>query len=359
MIGKKSPNSNNLYAVDFFCGGGGMSYGIGQSGIDVIAGIDSDVRCKETYEKNHPKSIFINEDIGQIVPEDLIKLIGIKKEDDNAVFIGCSPCQYWSLIKTDKRKSEKTKNLINDFKRFVDFFSPGYVVIENVPGLLKNTKESPLGKFVSFLKEKKYVVSSDIINSNDYGVPQNRKRFLLIASRTKGKISLPEQDTGSKAIVRDFIGIKNGFARIEPGNKDESEFLHTTAELSKTNIRRLRKTPKNGGSRLSWKNDPELQLSAYIGKDDCFSDVYGRLFWNKPAPTITTRFLHTSNGRFAHPEENRGLSIREGATLQTFPFDYQFCSGSQETIARIIGNAVPPKLAEAIGKTLKRHYSNG
>ena len=135
-------------------------------------------------------------------------------------------------------------------------------------------------------------------------------------------------------------------------------FIHTTASLSKKNRMRIKKTHNDGGTRLSWKNDPELQIDAYRGKDNIFKDVYGRMFWDKPAPTITTRFNSFSNGRFGHPEEPRAISLREGATLQTFPKTYIFKSPNQASIARLIGNAVPPELAKRIGTTIIRSYNN-
>jgi DNA (cytosine-5)-methyltransferase 1 len=134
--------------------------------------------------------------------------------------------------------------------------------------------------------------------------------------------------------------------------------MHTTAFLSDKNKKRIRKTPKDGGTRLSWKDHSELQIDAYRCKDNIFRDVYGRMFWNKPAPTITTRFNSLSNGRFGHPEEDRALSLREGATLQTFPKTYRF-RGKQESInARLIGNAVPPDLAKRIGNKIKENWEN-
>ena len=127
------------------------------------------------------------------------------------------------------------------------------------------------------------------------------------------------------------------------------------ARLSELNLKRVIKTPQNGGTRIAWANDSELQLECYKNHDGHY-DVYGRLFWDKPSSTITTRFIYTSTGRYSHPEQNRGLSLREGATLQSFPMNYVFHSNNQGAIATMIGNAVPPKLAKAIGKSLKQHW---
>ncbi|MBL7960027.1 DNA cytosine methyltransferase [bacterium] len=338
-----------LSAIDFFCGAGGMTCGMRKAGIDVIAGIDIDPECKETYEANNTGTTFIEKDITIFSPEELKAITKIKKHDDNLVFIGCSPCQYWTHINTDRSKGSKSKNLLADFQRFVDYFKPGYIVIENVPGILNRVDESPLPHFIKFLNENLYVVEHRIINTHQYGVPQKRRRFLLIASRVKKKIKWPKARKEDLPVVRDFIGPKNGFKKIPAGYTDPTNFLHSVSVLSEKNLMRIRQTPHNGGTRLAWKNDSELQIDAYKGKDKMFSDIYGRMFWDKPAPTITTKFYSISNGRFGHPDENRGLSLREGATLQTFPRKYVFKGPSKTSIARQIGNAVPPELAKRIG----------
>jgi len=346
-----------LKAVDFFCSIGGMTYGFREAGIDVIAGIDIDNSCKETYEFNNPGSKFIQADVMDLSFEDLKKQTGIKENDDNLVFIGCSPCQFWSIINTVKTKSEKTKNLLTDFQRFVEHFKPGYVVVENVPGILKKAEQSGLNNFIRMLEEGgKYKVDKGIINANHHGVPQNRRRFTLIASRIKKDISLPETKKENKNIVKNFIGVWNGFPKIKAGHVDKTKLKHTAAALSDNNINRIKLTPKNGGTREAWGKDTNLQIDAYRGKDQSFRNVYGRISWDKPAPTITTRFNSLSNGRFGHPEENRALSLREGATLQTFPKSYDFKEKSSGRIARQIGNAVPPELAKVIAKQLIQIY---
>ena len=344
-----------LKAIDFFCGAGGMTYGLSQAGIKVIAGIDFDIDCRETYEKNNQGSVFIQSDISQLKPIKLQKQLKLKRKDNELIFIGCCPCQYWSIINTDKTKAKKSKSLLKNFQEFVEYFLPGYIAVENVPGIMKNKNETILPDFLSFLEKNKYRFKKDIINMNDFGVPQKRKRFSLIASRLSDEILFPTP-TKEKPTVEQIIGVKNGFYKIPAGHKDSSDFLHSTMNLSDKNIERLKKTPKNGGNRLAWKDIPELQLNAYKGKDNYFRDVYGRMSWDTPAPTITTKFYSLSNGRFGHPDENRSLSLREGAALQTFPNDYQFLAGSLQKNAMLIGNAVPPEFARKIGETIIQHY---
>jgi DNA (cytosine-5)-methyltransferase 1 len=208
------------------------------------------------------------------------------------------------------------------------------------------------------LDSESYVYDHGIINSNHYGVPQNRKRYLLNATWLSDTIQLPEAEYDRSQTVRNYIGVHNGFPSVEDGHKDKTDFIHTTAFLSDKNKKRIRKTPKDGGTRLSWKDDPELQIDAYRCKDNIFRDVYGRMFWNKPAPTITTRFNSLSNGRFGHPEEPRAISLREGAILQTFSKTHVFKGSNEAAIAKLIGNAVPPELAKRIGITIIRSWEN-
>ena len=351
------PANTKLKAIDFFCSGGGMSFGLQQAGVDVIAGIDFDPDCKETYEANIKGAKYILADVEKLKEKDLSKQIDIKKNDDSLILVGCSPCQYWTIIRTDKNKSQKSKNLLHEFHRFVKYYNPGYVVVENVPGILNKHKESGLDKFVKALEKQGYVVHKEIVNLNKYGVPETRKRFSLIANRVTSKEIFPKP-SNSCPTVADFIGKKNGFAKVSAGHKDNTDFMHSVAGLSDTNIKRLNLTPKNGGTRHAWANT-DLQIDAYKkkGRNISFNDTYGRMSWDKPAPTITTKFFSISNGRFAHPEENRAISLREGATLQTFPKTYKFIGNSTAKIARMIGNAVPPLFAKQIGKTIiKNHY---
>jgi DNA (cytosine-5)-methyltransferase 1 len=339
--------------VDFFCGAGGMSYGLAKSGIKVLAGIDLDVSCRKTYERNNRGTKFIHEDVASLSTKALCRKLRISRYDDRLIFAACSPCQFWSKVNTDKRKSRSSAFLLEEFLRFINWIRPGFVVVENVPGLLSKKRLSLLPQFKKFLRARKYAFAHAVVNSNDYGVPQNRRRYLLIATRLTQRVDLPPT-TKKRFVVRDFLGRNNGFSTIEAGHQDSTQFLHTAASLSTENLKRIRRTPVNGGTRQSWRSDPKLQIPAYKQKDEIFRDVYARMFWDRPAPTITTRFNSFSNGRFGHPEEHRAISLREGATLQTFPKRYIFAGTNQGAIARQIGNAVPPALAKRIGHHLLR-----
>lgn len=341
-----------MKAVDFFCGAGGVTCGFKQAGIDVVVGIDIDAICKDTYEKNNTGAEFLEADISDLAKDKLETNYQISKNDDDLIFIGCSPCQYFTNLKTDKTKSETSRMLLEDFREFVDYYKPGYLFVENVPGIEKK-EESPLKDFKKYLAKNGYVFADKVINAKYLGVPQNRRRYILVATRVKDSISLPKENKNKDEIatLREAIGNTKKFPVVEAGHTDESDFQHSVAALSDLNLKRLKNTPKDGGTRLSWANDEELQLECYKDHNG-HTDVYGRMSWDKPSPAITTKFRYTSTGRYSHPEQNRAISLREGATLQSFPLSYVFHSQSQNEIARMIGNAVPPKLAKEVAKSL-------
>lgn len=336
-----------------------MSYGLQTAGIKILAGIDNDYSCKETYETNITGAKFVNHDVSNLEANALGNILDINKNDNNLIFAGCSPCQYWSKVRTNKTKSLKGAFLLKNFERFISYFRPGFIIVENVPGLALNKKHSILSDFIKFLESEGYAYDDGVINAIDFGVPQKRKRYLLIASRLTNKISLPAPEHNPNLIVENYIGVTNGFNKIIAGHKDDSDFQHSAANLSDENLKRIQLTPKSGGDRSSWKNDKDLQIPAYQGKDDIFRDVYARMYWDRPAPTITTRFNSFSNGRFGHPDEDRAISIREGATLQTFPKDFIFKGSNMASLARQIGNAVPPEIARRIGTHIIDIAQNG
>lgn len=351
-------SNKRIKAVDFFCSGGGMSWGMKQAGIDVIAGIDFDNNCKETYEENIKDAEFIHADVFELKESELAKKLNLQRNDDNLLLIGCSPCQFWSRIPTSKVKSEKSKDLLIEFRRFAEYFTPGYIVVENVPGVHRRKEESGLNDFISWLEQNNYTVHASIHEVSNYGVPQHRKRFTLIANRITDVVIEPQKYKGSKITVRDVLGEQNGFPKVQHGYKDTTDFLHTVSKLSDTSLKRLAVTPKDGGDRMAYVNNQELAPPCHYKKLDGFKDIYGRMWWDRPSPTITTKFFSVSNGRFSHPDEDRAISLREGATLQSFPKSYKFTGSSTANIARMIGNAVPPKYATAIGNAIIQNHKD-
>ena len=339
--------------VDFFCGGGGMSVGMHKAGIQVVAAVDSDPACQSTYEANHPGAKFLLKDIKKYPVESLAVDARIKPNDRSLIFIACAPCQYWSIILAKdvarKKKSSKSRNLLRDFLRFLKYYKPGYVVIENVRGIRRNPGVSGLAEVKEFFDDNGYRYADDVLSVADYGVPQTRQRYVLIATRNKGGIALPDPRKGDRRTVRDTIG---DLPKIVAGETAASDPLHRSSNLSDVNIARLKLT-REGGTRARWANDDGLLIDAYRGKStEFFRDNYGRMSWDKPAPTITTRFFSLGCGKFGHPKQHRCISLREGALLQTFPKGYKFKTTTLSETARIIGNAVPPKFAQALAKQI-------
>ena len=346
-----------LKCVDFFCGGGGMSWGLSKAGIRVLGALDNDPECRATYEANHDGK-FIQADITQTDESILESELGIRKNDDALLFVGCSPCQYWSVItgKTDsklKQKARGSRNLLHDFLRFVRHYRPGYVLVENVRGILRNPQDSGLNGLLNFFDRNGYCWKHGILDASLCNVPQTRRRYVLVASRVLSDIYLP---TEGKTISRVWNRIGK-LPAIKAGEICRKDPLHRAPSLGEKNLARLRMTPE-GGLRDHWAKS-NLIIPAYKGKGvSFFRENYGRMAWDSPAPTITTKFFALGCGRFGHPEQHRAISLREGAMLQTFPKSYKFKTKSFQATARLIGNAVPPALAKRIGKSLIEQAAN-
>lgn len=241
-----------LRAVDFFCGAGGMSYGLSQAGIRVLGGVDNAADCQLTYETNIPGAKYVHRDVTSLSSAELARQFDIRRNDPNLLFTGCSPCQFWSKIRTDKTKSVQTAFLLSQFQRFIRYFRPGWVVIENVPGLYRRKDNAILRDFIAFLTNRGYNFKDGIVNAAHFGVPQNRLRYVMIASRVVEVKPLSPTHRASPLTVADFIGVENGFQTISHGHIDRTPFRHTTAALSDLNLRRIAKTPLSGGDRSAW-----------------------------------------------------------------------------------------------------------
>ena len=337
----KNSNFRRVLAVDIFCGVGGLTYGLGLSGISVKAGFDINPACQYIYEANNRESKFIPADVRRIRFSDIAPYY---EDADVTVMVGCAPCQPFSAH-TRKARSSQTDDcsLVREFARLVKEGTPDLVSMENVPGLAKHES---FDEFLAILSGLGYKCDYDVLSCANYGVPQRRKRLVLLASRL-GKISLPEP-TGEKTTVAEFI---RGLPAIEDGQSLLDDPAHVTLPLSEKNRRRIRQS-KPGGS---WKDWDENLVSRCHHKA-YYPAPYGRMRWDAPAPTITTQFCYYSTGRFGHPEQQRTISIREAALLQTFPSEYELAKKGEPLVihemARHIGNAVPVKLAQAIGESI-------
>lgn len=339
-----------MLAIDFFCGAGGLTKGLQLSGINVIAGIDLSENCRETFSHNCFPARYINEDIRKVDVEVLRALApAVFENPSNVLFAGCAPCQSFSK----QRRSVKTRpdaTILGQFGRLVEAFQPGQVLVENVPGIAKIKGRSTFIRFLQLLKRNNYNYVFDTINAKNFGIPQNRRRMVLIAVKN-GMASLPVETHGKNKLP--FETVRNTitrFPRLEVGEESPDFPNHCAAELSETNLRRIRSTPPDGGDRRSW-NDG-LVLECHKGGHAGHTDVYGRMHWDQPSPTLTGRCNSLSNGRYGHPEQDRAISLREAAALQTFPDDFVFF-GSRPSIAQQIGNAVPVRLGMILGQHIQ------
>ncbi|AQZ51947.1 DNA cytosine methyltransferase [Martelella mediterranea] len=341
-----------INVVDFFCGCGGTSAGLRAAGMNIVAGIDIDAQAGQTYASNFPTARFLMKDIQTFDPSELQSILG--GYQGKLLFAACAPCQPFTKQHTHKKVGDNRRQLLDHFHKFVRDLSPDYLLLENVPGLQKiASTDGPLGRFVALLKELKYSFDIKVISSQDYGVPQIRKRLVLIASKV-GDIRVPvATHDGSEErpylTVWDCIG---DLPPIEAGGIHHSVPNHQAANLSDLNKERIRNTPINGG-RMDWPAD--LGLRCHQGHSG-HTDVYGRMSKDRPASALSTRCISLSNGRYGHPTQDRAISVREAARLQTFPDDFQF-QGTLISMARQIGNAVPVKLAEAMGREVTRHLA--
>lgn len=353
----KSP----LAVFDFFCGCGGTSAGFRAAGSDIAFALDIDPDARETFERNFSGTEFSSKCISKITEEDLAPSLR-RHSKQLKLFCGCAPCQPFTKQNTEGRKYDKRRNLLAQFGRIVKTHKPDFVFVENVPGLQKvNTnKRGPFPAFLTLLYELGYSIDYGIVAAQDYGAPQLRRRFVLLAS-LHGEISIPEptHGEGRKSPYRTVYDAIADLPPIAAGEdySDSKITNHRAAALSPINLKRIQSTPPDGGGRKSW---PEsLWPDCYKEREDGtvhtgHTDCYGRLWWQRPATGLTTRCISYSNGRFGHPEQNRALSVREAARLQGFEDSFHF-AGNLNSMAKQIGNAVPVHLAYAVGKNFVKH----
>lgn len=343
-----------MKAIDFFCGAGGLTRGLLDAGIGVVAGFDWDERCRSTYEHNNLGVRFIQADVRGIGPKDLRVNCRLRRFND-VLFAGCAPCQpFSSQRKGNEQRHDAT--LLGEFGRLVDAALPGYVLIENVPGIAKVRGFSTFQRFLRMLDANGYRYVYDILDAKHYGVPQNRRRLVLLAARQQ-EPSLPKSRYGNQLRpVRTVRQAISHFPAITAGECHPKVPNHVAASITELNLERLHITPHDGGDRRSW---PErLRLECHKGNYKGHTDVYGRMSWDSPAPALTGRCHSISNGRYGHPEQDRAISLREAAAIQSFPDRYVFF-GPNKHVAMQIGNAVPVRLSEQLGKHILELWGNG
>lgn len=343
-----------MRVVDLFCGIGGLTHGFELEGLDVVAGVDNDDTCVYGYERNN-KAKFIHKDIADFTSQELNELYGDSKLK---ILVGCAPCQPYSGLNR-KKGVGRNKTPLEKFAELVEATQPHIVSMENVRGLANTKKYPEFKNFLDILKKNNYQVDYQIVNTSNYGVPQNRNRLVLLASKLGKIYLLPPTHKEKKVTVREAIG---HLEAINDGETAKDDPLHKARKLSLLNKARIQATPKNGGNSEAW--DESLLPDCYRKEsgDTYKKTVYGRMKWDEPAPTMTTQCTGLGNGRFGHPEQDRAITLREAALIQTFPESYQFIPKDSEVItrhvAKFIGNAVPVKLGAIIAKSIKEHLNN-
>lgn len=358
----RSSENTRIAVYDFFCGCGGTSRGFQKAGMDIAFAMDIDQDAKGTFTKNFPNTIFCDKSITELTVSDLEQTLA-NHGDSFKLFCGCAPCQPFTKQHTDSPKDDERRNLLTHFGTIIEACDPDFVFVENVPGLQKVTKDEdgPFPAFKELLVRMGYQIAFGVVAAQDFGAPQIRHRFVLLASK-HGEISIPAPTHGKDChnpykTVRDAIADLPALGAGEL-YADPNIFNHRAAALSELNMQRIKASAHDGGGRNNWSKDlwPECYTrtnedgTTHSGHTDC----YGRLWWDKPATGLTTRCISYSNGRFGHPEQDRALSVREAARLQGFDDHFEF-TGSLNSMAKQIGNAVPVDLAFAMGKHFIKH----
>ncbi|PEV58568.1 hypothetical protein CN422_12865 [Bacillus cereus] len=378
---------NTHTALDLFCGAGGVSEALKQE-FNIVGAVEFDPIIAKSYMLNHGDKHLIQRDIKSISENEWKEIVNLSPKELD-LLVATPPCQGFSSHsrKCATVNDDARNNLVLETLKVVNIFEPKYILFENVPTIV-NYKV--FHKFIRTLSNIKkdgfkrnpdkpaYHINFKIVDASNYGVPQKRKRLILLGKRID---DLPIQEafvrfpTGSAPYVVKPVNIwptenlapvlgkyltKFKLRPLKAGEKDIVDSLHVTMKLFEINLKRIKATPKNGGSRDAWPDD--LVLECHKKKKVSYSDVYGRMNFNDYAPTITTGCINYSKGRFGHPIQDRAISLREAALIQTFPIGYKFVGsldskineGSKGNIATQIGNAVPVNLAHAFIKSIKQ-----
>ena len=334
-------------AIDLFCGCGGLSLGLRRAGFRVLAAIDNDALSTSTYEENHKRSMMVKDDIRSVSALKLMQELELTSGSLD-LMAGCPPCQGFSTLRTlngGRVIKEPLNDLVYDFLRFVKIFMPKTVMMENVPALLKDNR---LQDVIRDLEGLGYACAAKLFNAERFGVPQRRLRLILFASRHDcPPFARP---------VRRRRTVSEAIRRL-PQPEQSEDPLHNYSVRRAAHVKSLiRRIPKDGGSRTDL---PDIDQLACHRRLDGFNDVYGRMAWNEPAPTITGGCINPSKGRYIHPTEDRAITLREAALLQGFPISYKFdLSSGRYPAAQMIGNAFPPKFAEHHARAIYAHLES-
>ena len=343
----------NCSVVDLFCGVGALTHGFVLEGFDVAAGFDADGYCEHAYESNNRGARFIHERIEDVSAEDISVLY---PEGHVKILVGCAPCQPYSRYTKKKEDKNEKWRLVPRFADLICGVDPEIVSMENVPDLVTLKGIDIYSAFVERLKEAGYYVTEyPKIYCPDYGIPQHRTRLVLFASKYGDVEIVPKTHSPSEyRTVRETI---EDLEPLKAGQISEKDPLHRVPRLSELNLRRIRASVPGG----TWRDWPE-ELVAECHKKGSgrgYSSVYGRMVWDEPSPTLTAQCYGFGNGRFGHPEQDRAISLREAALIQSFPEDYEFVAPEDpfyiKIVGRLVGNAVPVELGRVIAKSIGLH----
>ena len=335
--------STDIKAIDFCCGAGGLTRGLLDAGVSVVAGLDNDERLRETYERNNKPSRFIAGDLAEVEIDALRADLGIG-ETDITLYAACTPCQPFSTLNTAKG-ADGRKSLLLEFGKIVAQRPPDFIIVENVPGLHNAFGLDIYQEFMAGIEAHGFSAASGLLDAKDYGVPQTRKRFILVAAKGR-QPRLPVATTS-----RDPLTVRECIEKYPPlaaGERSANIANHAARKLPPHHRRIVAAVPTDGGSRADVA-DTSILLPCHQRHPKAHKDVFGRMAWDAPSPTLTCRCTDVYCGRFIHPQQNRGISLREAAALQTFDDSYEFFGASFLEQARQIGNAVPVRLARALG----------
>ncbi len=343
----KAPRRKSFSAIDLFCGCGGLSLGLLRAGFNVVAAIDNDDLSIETYRQNHRNTYLIEKDIRSVNPRILMNKLNMEPGDLD-LLAGCPPCQGFSTLRTlngGRTIIEPMNEHVFQFIRFVQIFLPKTIMMENVPGLLYDARMKKIKKALDKLG---YESEADVFDAAKYGVPQRRLRMIMIGFR-RGYPSFAPPVRRKRTVAE---AIRNLPAPGISGDPAHDYSVRRAAHVMSL----IRRIPQDGGSRTALPNREQLRCHQEF---DGFKDVYGRMAWNEPAPTITGGCINPSKGRYLHPEEDRAITLREAALLQSFPRKYIFeMSKGRYPAAQLIGNAFPPKFAEHHARSIYRHLDS-
>lgn len=333
-------------AVDLFSGCGAVTEALKRRHFRVVAAVDNDPIACRTYRKNHPAVRLYEKDVRRVSPATI--RTELLEGRDLDLLVVCAPCQPFSS-QGRRDMADRRARLIFSAVRFARILKPKLILFENVPGLASERFSEVLDELRDRLNKADYRMGDpETADAADYGVPQRRQRCILIATREgePPRLPVPTTPSGKQNTVRSAI---KDLPRLRSGQQDEEDALHFSREHHAITLRRLSHIPKNGGSRFSLPKKLVLECHKdYSGHPD----VYGRMFWDQVAPTLTTGCTDVTRGRFAHPSQNRAITLREAARLQTFDDSYEF-EGTFSDIATQIGNAVPVRLIEEIVPVLR------